>query len=290
NIINRCQHGFTPGKSCTTQLIQVIDTIGKLLDQGEQIDVVYLGMSKAFDKVNHKKMIDKLRSFGFNGGLLSWFQSYLRHHRQKVTALGSTSTPVTSGVPQGSILGPILFLLYVNDLPDAISLSTIATFADDTKLFQCILCEADSCLLQEDLTNINNWSSSSDLMFNQSKCKVQTISRKRNPIMASYSMGNMQLDHCFQERDLGVWISSDLSWKKQVESQSTKANQILGYVKRTSTYSRSYLIRSTRTWNALPTEITQNHNKSSLATFKNILKEYYYSALSLTFDPDDPRT
>ena len=421
NIINRCQHGFTPGKSCTTQLIQVIDTIGKLLDQGERIDVVYLDMSKAFDKVNHTRMIDKLRSFGFNGGLLSWFQSYLRHRRQKVTALGSTSTstPVTSGVPQGSILGPILFLLYVNDLPDAISSSTIATFADDTKLFQCISCEADSSLLQENLTNINNWSSSSDLMFNQSKCKVQTISRKRKPIMASYSMGNTQLDHCFQERDLGVWISSDLSWKKQVESQSTKANQILGYVKRTtknlkslttrrtiyltivrahlgyatqvwapqtveqirkiervqrratkyilhlpfnsdvsykdrliqcnlipltywheyldmafffklinnlihvndtflpkskkserstrlsrnavgttfkeqryrtSTYSRSYLIRSTRTWNALPKEITQNHNKSSLATFKNILKEYYYSALSLTFDPDDPRT
>ncbi|CAB3990484.1 Hypothetical predicted protein [Paramuricea clavata] len=83
NIINHCQHGFTPRKSCTTQLIQVIDTIGKLLDQREQIDVVYLDMSKAFDKLNHTKMIDKLCSFGFNCGLLSWFQSYLCHRRQK---------------------------------------------------------------------------------------------------------------------------------------------------------------------------------------------------------------
>ncbi|CAB4035087.1 Hypothetical predicted protein [Paramuricea clavata] len=213
NIINRCQHGFTSAKSCTTQLIQVIDTIGKLLDQGEQIDVVYLDMSKAFDKVNHTKMIDKLRSFGFNGGLLTWFQSYLRHRRQKVTALGSTSmsTLVTSEVPQESILGTILFLLYVNDLPDAISSSTIATFADDTKL---------------NLRDLQD-------------CRVMRL------VLPSKS--------------------------NDTENQSTAD-------------------LTTRTWNTLQKEITQNHNKSSLATFKNILKEYYYSTLSLTFDPDDPRT
>ena len=420
-IINSCQHGFTPEKSCTTQLIQVIDSIGKLLDQGEQIDVVYLDMSKAFDKVNHSTMINKLKSYGFNGSLLSWFKSYFHNRRQQVTALGSTSPSrlVTSGVPQGSILGPVLFLLYVNDLPDTISSSTIATFADDTKVFQCISCEADSTHLQENLNNINNWSSKSQIMFNHSKCKVQTISRKRKPIMTSYSMGNGQLDQCVQERDLGVWISSNLSWKKQVNAQSAKANQILGYAKRTTkklksyktkrsiyltiirthigyatqvwapqtveqikkleqvqrratkyilnlpfncevsykdrliqcnltpltywheyldmvfyfklinklitldtaflpklntpmrttrmsiisegtkfeerrcrteTYRISYLMRSTRTWNVLPKEITQTYSTSSLATFKNNLKEYYYTALKLTFDPDDPRT
>ena len=135
------------------------------------------------------------------------------------------TSSVTSGVPQGSILGPTLFLLYVNDLPDTISSSaTIATFADDTKMFQCISCEAGSTRLQEDLNNVSNWSSTSDIMFNQSKCKVQTISRKRNPIMTSCSLGNTQLDHCAHERDLGVWISSDLSWKNQVNAQSAKAN------------------------------------------------------------------
>ena len=101
-------------------------------------------------------------------------------------------------------------------------------FADDTKVFQCISCEADNTHLHENLNNINNWSSTSQIMFNRSKCKVQSISRKRKPIMTSYSMGNGQLDQCVQECDLGVWISSDLSWKKQVNAQSAKQTRSWG--------------------------------------------------------------
>ncbi|CAB3994070.1 Hypothetical predicted protein [Paramuricea clavata] len=139
-ILNECQHGFVPGKSCTSQLIGVLDKIGRLLDRGEQIDVIYLDMSKAFDRVNHEILIEKLRHLGFKTNLLRWFKSYLYHRRQQVTVLGATSPtlPVTSGVPQGSILGPVLFLLYVNDLPDKISSSSIAAFADDTKIFKRI--------------------------------------------------------------------------------------------------------------------------------------------------------
>jgi hypothetical protein len=184
--------------------------------------------------VNHTKMIDKLCSFGFNGGLLSWFQSYLRHRLQKVTALGSTSTltPVTSGVPQGLSWVQSCFCFMSTIYPmryPCLQLQLLQTIPNCSNAY----CVKQAALLQEDLTNINNWSSSSDIMFNQSKCKVQTISCKRKCIMASYSMGNTQINHCFQERDFGVWISSHLLWKKQVESQSTKANQILGYVKTT---------------------------------------------------------
>ena len=140
-----------------------------------------------------------------------------------------------SGVPQGSILGPILFLLYVNDLPDAISSSIIVTFVDDTKLFKRIASNTDSNQLQEDLNTLEQWSTSSNLAFNPTKSKVETISRKRSKVIKTcYTMGDLQLKHCSHERDLGVWISTDLTWKKQVESRSGKANKILGYVKRTS--------------------------------------------------------
>ena len=136
--------------------------------------------------------------------------------------------------PQGSILGPVLFLLYVNDLPDKISSSSIAAFADDTKIFKRISSITDNIHLQEDLNSLVQWSCSTDLTFNPTKCKVQTISRKRKPIKTSYTMGDSDLEHCSHEKDLGVWISYDLTWKKYVQTQSAKANKILGYAKRTT--------------------------------------------------------
>ncbi|CAB4010142.1 Hypothetical predicted protein [Paramuricea clavata] len=235
-ILIECQHGFVPGKSCTAQLIDVLDKIGRLLDRGEQIDVIYLDMSKAFDRVNHKILIEKLRHLGLTN-LVRWFKSYLYRRRQQVTVLGATSPtlPVTSGVPQGSILGSVLFLLYVlNDLPDKFSSSKIAAFAVDTKIIKRISSIPDNIHLQEDLNSLVQWSSSTDLTFNPIKCKVQTISRKRKPIKTSYTMDDSDLEHCSHEKDLEVWISSDLTWKKQVQTQSAKANKILGYAKRTT--------------------------------------------------------
>ena len=139
-MITASQHGFRRGKLCVTNLLGVINHISSVLDDGGQVDVVYLDMSKAFEKVNHSILLQKLHMDGFGGSLLQWFQSYLTNRHQHVTVQGFTSTtlPVISGVPQGSVLDPVLFSLYVNNLPDAIKSSHVAMFADDTKLFKNI--------------------------------------------------------------------------------------------------------------------------------------------------------
>ena len=111
--INPCQHGFVAGRSCVTQLIEVLEQIGRVLDRGKQIDVIYLDMSKVFDKVSHTRFLSRLRDFGFGGNILKWFSSYLENRYQQTIASGVTSQPllVFPGVPQGSILGPMLLLL-----------------------------------------------------------------------------------------------------------------------------------------------------------------------------------
>ena len=192
-------------------------------------------MTKAFDRVNHKALIHKLQTcFHVSGNLLSWFRSYVEGRRQRVTVLRATSAdkPVTSGVPQGSILGPILFLLYVNDLPDVVQHSNIACFADDTKLYKCIDSNPDASLLQRDLTNLGNWSASSGLTFNEDKCKCQRITRKVKPVEHSYQLASKPLEVTTAEKDLGVWISSDLTWSRHVTEKCAKANKLLRFLRR----------------------------------------------------------
>ena len=160
-------------------------------------------MSKAFDKVSHVTLIAKLRQYHINGSLLEWFSSYLHDRRQRVTILGATSSekPVSSGVPQGSILGPVLFLVYVNELPDAVQNSSVACFADDIKIFRCVNSISDAALLQSDLTKLNSWSTSSGLAFNQLKCKCLRVTRKTQPIIYEYTIKNKEMSTTTMEKD-----------------------------------------------------------------------------------------
>ena len=235
-VISPKQYGFCTGRSCVTNLLEALDPIGSLLDSGSQVDTIYFDMSKAFEKVSHRRLVHKLLQAGFSGNLPNWFCSYLSSRRQRITVLGATSEdlPVTSGVPQGSIHGPALFVLYVNDLPEAISSSSrVLMFADGTKIFREIKTLGDASSLQEDLGKLATWSQSSGLLFNEDKWKAQHITRKTKPILSSYKLNNTALELYAAEKDLGVWISKDLTWYKQVNEQSSRANKLLGYLRGT---------------------------------------------------------
>ena len=159
-----------------------------------------------------------------------FFSSYLHDHRQRVTILGATS----SEVPQGSILGPVLFLLYVNDLPDAVQNSSVACFADDTKIFRCVNSISDAALLQNDLTKLNSWSTSSGLAFNQLKCKCLCVTRKIQPIIYECTIKNKEISMTTVGKDLGILVAADLTWTNHILECSPKANKLLGLVRRSS--------------------------------------------------------
>ena len=154
-ILTDQQHGFRKRRSCESQLIITLQDLAAGLDAGEQIDAILLDFSKAFDKVPHERLLIKLRHYGIRGNILSWIQSFLTGRSQKVLVEGqsSSSSPVTSGVPQGTVLGPLLFLLYINDLPDSVQ-STTRLFADDSLLYRKIKSTVDLDILQEDLNRL----------------------------------------------------------------------------------------------------------------------------------------
>ena len=193
-------------------------------------------MSKAFDKVSHTKLLVRLCEFGFAGSILKWFGSYLTSRYQQTTILGAISRllPVSSGVPQGSILGPLLFLLYENHLSNDVTNSRIATFADDTKIFKTINLKSDALSLQNDLSNFHESSSSVNLELNNTKCKVLRVTRRHNKLTYPYKLNNTILESTDCEWDLGILTSSTLTWSQQVDYLCNKATKMLGYVRRST--------------------------------------------------------
>ena len=172
------QHGFTRGKSCLTNLLEALEEWTKALDDGFGLDIVFLDYQKAFDTVPHKRLLKKLKSYGISGNVLKWIEDFLLERRMRVVLNDSVTSweQVLSGVPQDSVLGPLLFLLYVNDLPDVVKCST-KMFADDTKVWQIIRDKNDSLKLQKDLQSLEAWSEKWLLRFNAAKCKIMHMGR-----------------------------------------------------------------------------------------------------------------
>lgn len=235
DIVCKNQHGFISGRSCSTNLLIALDHWTKSLEDGIPTDVIYLDYAKAFDTVPHKRLIAKLKSLGVSGNLLLWITDFLSDRQQCVRVGQSISQwrNVTSGIPQGSVLGPILFVCFINDLPDNL-ISNSLIFADDTKVYSEICEERDSQKLQSDLNSLMDWSDKWLLRFNASKCKVLHIGAN-NP-KHEYRMGDVVIETSECEKDLGVYVDSNLNFRGHVEQKVDTADKILRMIKRAYVY------------------------------------------------------
>ena len=227
------QHGFREKRSCETQLIMLVEDLARNAGLGKQTDLILLDFSKAFDKVNHSKLIWKLHNYGIRSNVLNWIVAFLGDRTQKVVVGGeeSDTVPVTSGVPQGSVLGPNLFLAYINDLPDKVT-SQVRLFADDTAMYLTMEGAKNSSVLQQDLDRLSVWESDWDMEFNPSKCQVVQVAGSRKPVSATYVLHGVALETVTCARYLGVDVSSNLSWGSHIDRITGTAHKTLGFVKR----------------------------------------------------------
>ena len=248
HLLDERQHGFLSQKSCTTNMVGFLDGIVLSVNDVKTVstDVVYFDFSKAFDSVNHDLILSKLKNmYGIDGRLLKFIQKYLQGREQSVVLENyvSTSKPVLSGVPQGSILGPILFVLFINDLPSGLSKGTeLALYADDTKIWRSITSQLDHEILQNDINYLNAWATLNKMQFHPLKCKVVSILSNPSPLVVlpfvnfHYHLGESLLEYTESEKDLGVTINCKLNFSEQQANLLLKANQQFGLLKRTCNF------------------------------------------------------
>ena len=200
-------------------------------------DIAFLDFSKAFDSIPHERLLFKLERHGIDGSALQWFRNLLIGRMQRVVIRGTCSSwsPVLSGVPQGTILGPVLFILFVNDISSGI-LSTVKLYADDTKIYREISdIPRDTAILQSDLFHLKSWSEAWQLNFNANKCEIMRVTHKRDKSVPNYFLvpRGERLSSVSTVKDLAITISHDLSWTSHVVEVVNKANKVLGLIKRT---------------------------------------------------------
>lgn len=245
-LFSNHQYGFIPGRSTTTQLLSYLNTCIEAIAEGDVVDTIYFDFAKAFDTVPHRRLMKKLKAYGIGGQILNWIQSFLQGRTQtvKVNGVKSDAAAVLSGIPQGSVLGPILFVIYINDLPDAVK-SSVYLFADDTKIFSRIKTMDDALILQNDVTALEQWSQTWLLKFHPDKCHVLTLGKHQNIVYAHpYLLNNQQLDHVFEEKDLGVILDSNLRFEEHIATKVKKANSIVGLIRRSFSYLDGKLLKT----------------------------------------------
>ena len=237
NPLSNGQWGFQTGRSTITALLSVTHEWFKVLESGQELFSVFFDIKKAFDTVPHQSLMDKLHRYGLDPRIQSWLNSYLSDRMQHVVVGGALSpdTPVVSGVPQGSVLGPLLFLIYIDDV-STIGLSegsVLNLFADDMLLYRPIGSSEDLQQLQSDVDRVNEWVISNHLSLNPVKCKTMLITKKINPIQPpQLQLNGIPLEQVEHFKYLGVLFSSDLSWSTHIDSICSKARKLVGLLYR----------------------------------------------------------
>ena len=241
--ISTCQHGFVAGRSTVSNLVVMTQFLSEHMDSGVQVDVVYTDFSKAFDRLDHRLLLPKLSAFGFPDSLIELIGSYLRNRQQYVEISGHRSSYVSvpSGVPQGSVLGPLLFNIFINDVTSVLT-SKCLLYADDMKLFSPIRSDRDSIILQRDLDVLVDWCCGNNLHLNISKCSIVSYTRSKNPKIYDYTISGRRLSRSELVRDLGVTFDSALSFGSHIADIESAANKCMGCEK--PTRSRPQVIKN----------------------------------------------
>lgn len=233
-VVSVAQHGFMKGRSTSTNLVDFVNEVIRSVERGRQVDVVYTDMRKAFDRVHHGLLLRKLEELGVHSSMLQWLRTYLVGRTQHVRMLGCKSEPfsVTSGVPQGSHLGPLLFLIFFNDVTRVIRHSKCSLYADDLKVYREVKSLEDSLRLQHDLAAISRWCVENFLNLNVQKCVTISFFRIRSPVRFSYVIDGSVVKRVNEVRDLGVVFTENVSFNRHIEVVIAKAYSMLGFVKR----------------------------------------------------------
>ena len=285
SILTDNQHGFRRGRSCETQLLELVEELTTNLESSKQTDILITDFSKAFDKMNHSLLLHKLQRYGVQGTTNTWIANFLNNRHQAAVVSGASShfVNVMSGVLHGSVLGPCLFLTYISDMPEKL-LALVQLFAENMAVYKTISKGHDQAQLQEDLQRLTDWEESWDMEFRPTKCQTLLITRSRKPLQASYilhghTLENVSsansyilhghtLENVLSAKYLGVTINNTVSWDDHISNTCSKANRALVFLrcnlKIMPPTLRKKLIKSSSAhcWSMLHLSETHTHRKT----------------------------
>jgi hypothetical protein len=269
-FISRKQFGFLNGRSTVLQLLKVIDKWTEILDRGGSVDVIYCDFMKAFDTVPHRRLISVLQYYGIDAPILPWIHSFLSKRKQKVIVCGQSSEwhDVLSGIPQGSVLGPVLFIVYINTMVERDLSSDVFMYADDTKVFREVTNDSDRQALQKDIDSLHDWTRESLLKFHPDKCTVMHVGQNSSYENTHYTMDGKILTESKSEKDLGLIIDPMLTFEEHISSKVSKANSMVGLIRRSFEYMDKSMFRQ------LFTAIVRPHLEYADAVWNPHLKKH----------------